>query len=608
MLKAQFNCDFSVNSQLTNSDFNHILPKIVSCSNGNSFVSWYEADGDFYNMKMQLIDSLGNKLWTEDLLVGNFHTDSWVTDYSLIIDNENNCVLAYNDYRNDTTNTQQDICLYKISQDAEFLWGNNGISFVIEEEYDFFPRLLLTPSNSIIVAWSNYNYYFTLQKISAEGNLLWGENGIIFQDSPPTIRYQNPLIVNAENENVFVIWTYETGNYMYPEKDIYLQKLDENGNTILTEPTIIYDLSDIPIYVCPVAVPDKKYGTYITWYSFYQNVLNTYISHVDSLGNLTMPLNGVAMQNNSDFSRTYSGIAVDNNNNAVVFWKQSDLNQSEFGIFGQKFSSNGDLLWQNNGINFYELSVISIYGIFAEQVGNDFLLFFEDNSIDNNTQIKSTEKYINSFGGVVWEKIITDYPSNKADFCYSNNVNKQVIAVWYDGRTDYDNLFTQNIFAYSVNLGNDTTITIDDSLILDAGSEFQNYLWNDLSTNQTFLIDDYNVGSYEISVMTQDICNFEYFDTIMVEVTENENISQFDKNYVLIYPNPAKDKLFIDFQNNHFDDIIIKIYNNIGFSVFQKTYSDIQNIQIELSEFENGVYFIEIEDNNFKYYKKIIKN
>ena len=608
LLNAQFICDYSSNTQLTDTEFDHILPKIAICSNGNSFISWYEADADTYSMKLQLIDEDGNRLWSNELVVGNYFSDSWVTDYSLIVDNEDNCILAYNDYRNDDEHIQSDISVYKISQSGEFVWGNDGITFDIPEENDIFPRLLVTPQNNIIVAWMNYNYYFSLQKISASGDIQWADGGIDFQDNEPTVRYQNPFIVNADNENIFLIWTYETGDFMYPNKDIYLQKIDENGATLLDEPIVIYDNGDIPIYSNPYSVSDNTRGAYISWYSINQNVLNTYISHVDVNGDLTVPINGIPMQNNSNFSRTYSSIAVDTSGNALIFWKQSNLGQTEFGIYGQKFTKNGEKLWNEEGIEFSELSANSIYNIFAKSLNDRVLLVYEDNSIDNNTHIKISSKLIDSKGLEIWQKTVTDYNCEKADCDLSNIVNNQAVAVWYDGRGEHDNIFIQNILAYYVELGQDTTIEQNQELILDADSVFESYLWSNETTEQTLNINDYSIGDYEISVIATDVCDFEYFDTINVEITENLQIHKIESNNVKIYPNPFENYLNICFENYENNKYSVNIYDCDGGKIIQNKILNKKNNTIDLKNLVNGIYFLELVENEKNISKfKLIK-
>ena len=69
-----------------------------------------------------------------------------------------------------------------------------------------------------------------------------------------------------------------------------------------------------------------------------------------------------------------------------------------------------------------------------------------------------------------------------------------------------------------IDLGNDTTLILceNDSLILDPGSDFAEYLWQDGSVNPTFTVD--TTGVYWVEVTTSDGCSA--IDTINVTVEE----------------------------------------------------------------------------------------
>jgi len=79
----------------------------------------------------------------------------------------------------------------------------------------------------------------------------------------------------------------------------------------------------------------------------------------------------------------------------------------------------------------------------------------------------------------------------------------------------------------------------------------------------------------------------------------------YDSFDVQIYPNPVSDYLYISYQDS-IDKI--EIYNLIGKKVFESTHNS-QEIKINISQLETGVYFLKVYVNNenLKIYK-IIKN
>jgi hypothetical protein len=184
---AQFSCDYSINTQITFTVAEQAVPHSVTAPNGNIFMAWYSADASTYSVKLQLFDPTGNALWAENLLVSDHPSDTWVTDFSVNVDHEGNCIVAFNDYRNAEYNF--DVAVYKISQTGEFLLGPDGIPFVNAGVSDYFHHISVTPENNVILAWTTYNYTVRIQKIASNGTVLWGDPGIELVDPGTKIKY-----------------------------------------------------------------------------------------------------------------------------------------------------------------------------------------------------------------------------------------------------------------------------------------------------------------------------------------------------------------------------------------------------------------------------------
>lgn len=73
----------------------------------------------------------------------------------------------------------------------------------------------------------------------------------------------------------------------------------------------------------------------------------------------------------------------------------------------------------------------------------------------------------------------------------------------------------------------------------------------------------------------------------------------FIKNDIRIYPNPVSLKLFISKSNT---STLIRIFNLHGKLVYENYYTDV----IDVSEWHNGLYFVEINNNNIISTAKIL--
>ncbi len=85
------------------------------------------------------------------------------------------------------------------------------------------------------------------------------------------------------------------------------------------------------------------------------------------------------------------------------------------------------------------------------------------------------------------------------------------------------------------------------------------------------------------------------------------NIDNYSNNNTIIYPNPTNNIINIITTNNKIKKVAI--FNNIGKNIFDINNVDKNNLNIDLSKFNNGLYFIKVyfDDGNQRYFK-VIKN
>lgn len=88
------------------------------------------------------------------------------------------------------------------------------------------------------------------------------------------------------------------------------------------------------------------------------------------------------------------------------------------------------------------------------------------------------------------------------------------------------------------------------------------------------------------------------------EITYNVVVNEISSIDVTIYPNPAKD--FIKLSATSLQPSVIRIFNYLGILV-NETVLDSEEIEINLSEYNPGIYFINVESENRTVVKKIVK-
>lgn len=91
-------------------------------------------------------------------------------------------------------------------------------------------------------------------------------------------------------------------------------------------------------------------------------------------------------------------------------------------------------------------------------------------------------------------------------------------------------------------------------------------------------------------------------------LSSSQNINDFSENNIQIFPNPTNSILTITFPLQYMNDFnLIKIYNTLGELVYSQKINSLQNqITINLSDLSEGIYFLEILQQNKLFQNKII--
>jgi len=158
-----------------------------------------------------------------------------------------------------------------------------------------------------------------------------------------------------------------------------------------------------------------------------------------------------------------------------------------------------------------------------------------------------------------------------------------------------------------VNLGTDTSICADASILLEAGVGNDSYLWSDLSFAHNLSVDSisYGLGLTTIYVdVTKTNCTQR--DSIDITFTICTNIEESGEEY-LIYPNPTMDKLFIYLQNVE-SRTSLSLFNIAGQKVFIDYIDKGKNINysINVEDLDRGVYLLQIRNKDLEIKETII--
>lgn len=449
---AQWSSDSTQNTPIVALSGDQVVPKIKATSDGGCYVSWYDNRSGNYAVYLQRLTRNGEKVWAIDgLLVSDHPQDSWVTDYDLAVDQDDNAILVFNDIRNGSENGW-DVFAYKISPSGEFLWGPDGIclSPAVNSEGEMSPKVTVTSAGNYVFAWtrSGDNDVVALQKLSSDGTKMWGENGITIagQQSGDA---NHPQIISAANDSVIVLWKNVIGSYPATKIFLLMQKLTPQGTFAWGENgVLIYDNEHIPVYYDPVMIPDGNSGAFVAW-AEQPSPSESYVEvgHVAADGSLIFPLNGIKTALTASRLHMAPSISFNQSLNALfVFWLEENSSQNQFGIYGQRLDAQGNRLWGDDGKVFIPLGERSIsYVRCAATDTSEYVGYFQSSGA--NTYDEAVKDFLlDTDGNFLWGPVILSAASlgEKDDLVLTLNPSNQLFFAWTDKRSDSGDIYAQN--------------------------------------------------------------------------------------------------------------------------------------------------------------------
>ncbi|MBN1118199.1 MAG: T9SS type A sorting domain-containing protein [Bacteroidales bacterium] len=213
----------------------------------------------------------------------------------------------------------------------------------------------------------------------------------------------------------------------------------------------------------------------------------------------------------------------------------------------------------------------------------------------------------------VWLPLTSQRITLSNPITFNQSGNGRILRVFLDDFEDLnannDSLIRNDVNVLPkpvVDFGGDT-IGVCFPYVLDPGSNFTSYQWQDNSTNQTYTVSQ--DGMY--SVVVTNAANCPAAQSVFVE----ENCISVDEHLweyldINIFPNPASSVLHIQIDIKKQEDWTVELMDITGRRVFSDIISDRSYYEnkIEVGELQKGVYFISIRNSNLQYSGKVIVN
>ncbi len=448
-INAQWSSNPALNLVVCDTTGEQALAKIGSTSDGGTYIAWFDNRNGSYAVYLQRLDPLGNKVWAPSgLLISNNPQSSSLVDWDLMVDDDDNAIVAFTDTRN---SGNLNPFVYAISPNGDFLWGANGIDLNLTADFQANPKLAKTDDGNIVVAWiiAAARYQIALQKISPTGTKLWGTNPIVIQSATEGFNY--PDVVTSDSGGVILFHTATTGSFPAQTVKLRAKKITSSGS--ISWGVNVQDLGKIAAFTTPKVYMDNNNGGLIAWHDDRDNnsLQSGFVQRVSSSGSLYFPVDGAEVSLLANRHKFNPVAAFDNTTDETyVFWVETEPNQNQNGISGQKLSLNGTRQWTDNAKVFKDLSVpfsTSISYLTSEMgTGKAYLFYLEGNGSGLNDKVEGFAS--NTSGDFLWTgnfTILSNPTSDKLQLVSTADVYKNCKLAWGDDRLDGAGIYAQDI-------------------------------------------------------------------------------------------------------------------------------------------------------------------
>ncbi len=212
----------------------------------------------------------------------------------------------------------------------------------------------------------------------------------------------------------------------------------------------------------------------------------------------------------------------------------------------------------------------------------------------------------------LWSSKPAGFSSEKArPFAVAQVPTWYIVEIHDNGHVAIDSVFISVLPSPIINLGADTSLCGNETVVLNAGTDGITYLWSTGDTVNYLTVDTlgygYGIQNYWVDVTNNLDCNkIEYIDIEFVNCTGI--YSNFDSHFC-IYPNPSKGDFYLESKTNLKELFTLKIFNSFGSQVHEIdiiSFEENIKVVIDISNVDTGYYTLLLISKEKEYLKKLI--
>jgi hypothetical protein len=407
---------------------------------GGAIIVWADYRIFGADIYAQRLNEDGDPQWTENG-VQVCTTENSQFRPTIVSDGAGGALIAYVDFRDQM---QYDITVQRIDADGNRLWGDDGMYVCTASNDQEWQSICSNGAGGCIVAWiddrtSDYGDVYA-QRIEATGTASWTADGVAIctADSIQT----DVQIVSDGLGGAIIVWL----DYR-EDGDLYGQSVNGAGTLLWTAGGELLIQSTAITYDPRLATDDYN-GTYITWFERRGPDFDILVQRINSSGAGIFIPGGVVVCDAFSTQRN-PAITADGNHGAIICWE--DNRDGELDLYAQMVNADGTLGWTAGG----EAICLDTEGIIwdaraiADGAGGAIIAWADDREMSTNDWDVYVQR-VSPAGATLWDPdgtpLCTVTGSQAAVAVTDDNAGGAIVA-WRDQRNpDYD-VYAQRITA-----------------------------------------------------------------------------------------------------------------------------------------------------------------
>ena len=349
---AQWSGDPAQNLAIADRPSEQVIPKVVSLADGGCYVGWFDLAAGSYDVYLQRLDAAGFEQWPHNGLLVSDHTqNSWLTDWDMIADSQGNAVLVFGDARD---GSDFDIHAYKVGPDGAMIWGADGVTLSINDDFEAAPRVAEASDGDLVFVWGrDPDVGFggvMMQRLAPDGTALLTPGGTqVVTSAGETPGFCD--VAASSGGSVIVSWLRDISG-LYTLKHLRAERFDAAGLSLWGGYVDVYSGASLPIGYHPSIQSDGAGGALFVWHRSLSNLFNSYAQHLDADGNELFGAQGVTVSTLGGMFHIDPTLSfVPATGETFVFWNERNTNQSAWGLSAQKFDAAGARQWGTSGLS-----------------------------------------------------------------------------------------------------------------------------------------------------------------------------------------------------------------------------------------------------------------